>query len=481
MLVNVPIKVSFPHALARLRKKVRNPHSIFHMALVVLKTNVCLQVLLAVGSIILIRSVPKEDYGLWRVVASMTAFIPLLLGGLDDAIHRFVPTETPRNRDAVAFAVLTIKSVVTFLGIAVLISLLPWLPLWLNVPAQVRGDFIWLFWIALGSVALTPLASNLYAVANAHKQFDLIFRISVGKQVATFVCVLGVVAAGLSLVHYAACELLANVAQVVFLWRATRSEVFEKGGDVWRAVVSSERWALMKQGWTSYVMPFAAPLNIASALSYLRGHVPVILLGSQFSLESAAVYAIFKNMLTTIHKTEGGIVSGVMPRVFELFDTNREGFLRKFGHWAAVTYAARFVIGAAILVGSPLLFRLYKIEPSGYLTLVLTILVLEFLMTGIINVSNMVVRMSGRTTMLMVSASVRFVIELILLWFVTRRYGILGAAITLFLARTAETMATVTSSNRIVRLRQQPIMCGLVLGAFAVVLGIAWSSGIKPS
>jgi O-antigen/teichoic acid export membrane protein len=479
--VKVLISRPFPHLLVRLREKTRNPQSIFHMALIVLKTNVCLQVLMGAGSIILIRSVPKEDYGLWRVMASTTAFIPLLLGGLDDAIHRFVPTETKQNRDVVAFAVLATKTLVTVCGIAILVGLLPWLRLWLNVPNEMRWEFMWLFWAAIGSVALTPLVSNLYAVASAHKQFDLIFRISVAKQIAAFLCVLGVAASGLSLVYYAFCELVLNVAQVVALWRTSRAEVSAKGGDVWRAFADPGRWALLKQGWRLYLVPFAAPLNVASALSYVRGHLPVILLGSQFSLQSAAIYAILKNLLTAIHKMEGGIVGGVMPRIFELFETNREGFLRKFGRWTAVTYSTRFAIGVAILVGSPLLFRLYKIESSAYLTVVLVILVLEFLMTGIINVSNMVVRMSGRTTTLMVSAVVRFVFEVVLLWFVTRRYGILGAAITLFLARTVETMATVTAANRIVRMRQQPVMCALVLGAFAVILGIVWSSAIQPS
>jgi O-antigen/teichoic acid export membrane protein len=479
--VNVSIASPFHDLLVRLREKTRDPQSIFHMALIVLKTNVCLQVLLAAGSIILIRSVPKEDYGLWRVVASTTAFIPLLLGGLDDAIYRFVPTETQRNRDVIAFAVFATKTLVTFSGIAILVGLFPWLPLWLNVPAEIRWEFAWFFWIAIGSVALTPLVSNLYAVATAHKQFDLVFRVSVSKQIATFLCVLGVAASGLSLVHYASCELALSVAQVVFLWRASRFEVSLKGGDVWRALADPSRLALLKQGWRLYLAPFAVPINVASALSYVRGHVPVILLGSQFSLQSAAIYAIFKNLLTTIHKTEGGIVSSVMPRIFELFDTNREGFLRKFRRWTVVTYSARFAIGAAILAGSPLLFRLYKIESSAYLTVVLVILVLEFLMTGIINVSNMVVRMSGRTTTLMVSAGVRFVFEVMLLWFVTRTYGILGAAITLFLARTAETVATVTAANRIVRMRQQPVMCALVLCAFAMVMVMTWSSAIRPS
>jgi len=478
--VNVPIESSFPNLLKHLLAKGRDPQSIFQMAVVVLKTNAALQVLLAAGSVLLIRSVPKDHYGLWRVVASTTAFIPLLLGGLDDAIFRFVPVETQRNRDAVAFAVFATKSLVTIAGIVVLVGLFPWLSQWLNVPAELQWNFIWLFWTAVGSAMLTPLVSTLYAVASAHKQFELVFRVSVAKQLAAFLCIIGIVASGLSVVSYAACELVLNVVQAVFLWRASRPEVLKKGGDLWRALGDPDRWNLLRQGWRSYLAPHAAPLNVASALSYLRGHVPVILLGSQFSLHTAAVYSIFKNLLTTIHKTEGGIVGGVMPRIFELYDTNREGFLRKFSRWTTVMYVGRFAIGVIILAASPLLFWLYKIESSAYLTLVLAILVLEFLMTGVINVGNMVVRMSGRTKTLMVSAAVRFLFEIILLWFVTRRYGILGAAITLFLARTAETMTTVTAANQVVRMRQQQVMCALVLGTFTLVLGIAWSAEIQP-
>ena len=468
--MTLPSSLNVSELLGRLRAKSQDPQSILRMAFLVAKTNVGAQLLLMISSIVLIRYVSKAEYGLWRMLASTTAFIPLLFAGMDQAIHRFVPVESRRNADAVTLSAFAVKASVTVVGLGVLALLYPQIPDWLNVPTSMRRQFAPLFWVMLGSTAVVPVATTLFAVTSAHKQFELVFKITMVKQSLMLVCVFLVVELQLTLVHYVASELALSVLQVMILWRAIRPLAVERGGDLLGALIARDRVSLLYHGWRVFLKSYAVPLNVASALSYIRGHVPVMLLGSLFSLQSAAVYSIFKNVLTTIHKTEGGILSGVMPRVFQLYESDRNTFLPKFTHWTGRIYALRFAVGVSVILGAPLWFWVYKIEPSSQLTMVLVVLVLEFLMSEVVNVSNMAVMMSRRTTSLMLSAGVRFVFEVPLLIFVTRRYGMIGAAVTLFLARSAQAMVTVHAAKQVAAMRQQYAVGGLLMAIFAVVL-----------
>jgi hypothetical protein len=133
-------------------------------------------------------------------------------------------------------------------------------------------------------------------------------------------------------------------------------------------------------------------------------------------------------------------------------------------------YLLRGSLGAAVFFGAPIIFWVYKIDGTPALMVVLAILVLEFLMTEVAGMSNVVVLLSKRTTALLWSSGFRFVVEAILIAFVTLRYGILGAAITLFVSRSAEGLVTVWASNRVFPLRRQYLAFAVVLTAFAITL-----------
>jgi len=456
--------------LRRALERMRDPLSIFHMAKVVFTTNVIVQAVFIVSSVLLVRHLSKSDYGLWRVLGALTAFPQLLFVGFDHAITRFVPVEARRNADAVVWSVFLLKAAATGLILLVFALTLPVLPRWMNISLEMQPLFSRLFWLMLASSAVSVISTTVFATANAHKLFSLVLRVSVAKQIATFICVIGVITLDLGIAQYVVCEVFLNVLQVVYLWRAIKPVTKERGGDLLAAARALDRWTLLRNGWDQYVKAYAMPLNASSLLSYVRGYVPLLLLGSRFSLESAAVYSILKNILTTIHKTIGGVVEGVFPRVFEMYETDRAVFVRRFYRYMGAAYLLRGSLGAAVFFGAPIIFWVYKIDSTPALMVVLAILVLEFLMTEVTSVSNVVVLLSKRTTALLWSSGIRFVVEAILIAFVTLRYGILGAAITLFVSRSVEGLVTVWASNRVFPLRRQYLAFAVVLTAFAITL-----------
>jgi O-antigen/teichoic acid export membrane protein len=461
--------LTFSARVQRLRVRLRDRESLLHAAVVVLKTTAVNHGLLILSSILLIRYVSKSEYGLWRVLASTTAIAGVLSGGFDQAIVRFLPLASEKDANAAVLSSFAAKAVVTGLCLAALLGAYPWLSDWLNVPSGLSSDFKHLFWILVASTVLSTVETTVFTVAAARKQFGPVYQASVAKQVMVFVGLLIVLQLRLSLAVFLLWELFISVPQLIWLWRTTRSVTGSGGGDLWSAIRRADRWQLMRHGWRVHLRHYAVPLNISSALSYVRGHLPVILLGSRVSLESAAIYAILRNVLMTLHKLEGGVVAGVFPKVFELYETNRAGFIAKFNNYAGLSYALRGAVGLALLAGAPLMLWVYEIEPTPEIYLVLAILVLEFLMTEVANVSQLVVLLADDTRRLMVSAALRFVCEAAMLVFVTARFGLLGAAITLFVSRTVETISTVHASNRVFAIKYQYAALGVVAGAFVLV------------
>jgi hypothetical protein len=61
-------------------------------------------------------------------------------------------------------------------------------------------------------------------------------------------------------------------------------------------------------------------------------------------------------------------------------------------------------------------------------------------------------------------------LEAALIVLVTLRYGFLGAAITLFLSRSGETLVTIWASNRVMPLRRQYGVFGAVMVVFVLML-----------
>ena len=456
--------------LGRALARTRDPLSIFHMAKVVFTTNVIVQVVFIAGSILLVRHLSKSDYGLWRVLAALIAFPQLLFVGCDHAITRFVPVEVRRNADAVVWSVFLLKATAAGIVLFIFVLALPVLPRWMNISLEMQPLFGRLFWLMLAGAAVAVISTTLFATASAHKLFSLILRVSTAKQIAVFICVIGVISLDLGITHYVLCELLLNVLQVVYLWWAIKPVTKERGGDLLAAAMALDRWTLLRNGWDQYLKAYAMPLNASSLLSYVRGHVPLLLLGSRFSLESAAVYSILKNILTTIHKTIGGVVEGVFPRVFEMYEADRALFVRRFYRYMGAAYLLRLSLGAAVFFGAPIIFWVYKIDGTPELMVVLTILVLEFFLTEVAGISNVVVLLSKRTMAVLWSSGFRFVVEAILIAFVTLRYGILGAAITLFVSRSVEGLVIVWASNRVFPLRRQYLAFAVVLTAFAITL-----------
>lgn len=68
------------------KAKLQNKNSFTYMAYAVLRNKLFSSAIMFISSIILIRALPKEDYGLYILALAFFAFFELLLSGSDTII-----------------------------------------------------------------------------------------------------------------------------------------------------------------------------------------------------------------------------------------------------------------------------------------------------------------------------------------------------------------------------------------------------------
>lgn len=58
-----------------------------------------------------------------------------------------------------------------------------------------------------------------------------------------------------------------------------------------------------------YLFSYASPLTAVSLLTYIKNHLPIIILGKEFELEGVAIFSIVKNFFKAMHTLVGSLTS----------------------------------------------------------------------------------------------------------------------------------------------------------------------------
>jgi len=87
-------------------------------------------------------------------------------------------------------------------------------------------------------------------------------------------------------------------------------------------------------------------------------------------------------------------------------------------------------------------FLIYKIEDNEINHFIFYVLGLEYVIAGMILSYGIILRLDKKTNKVLIASIVRFVVELTLIYLILLDYGIMAAALILFVARYVETVAT---------------------------------------
>jgi len=190
-----------------------------------------------------------------------------------------------------------------------------------------------------------------------------------------------------------------------------------------------------------YIFPYAAPLTGSSLLTYVKNHLPTLILGKEFSLEDVAVFSILKTFFKALHSASGSFIDPMMSKFLELKNDIKD-FSTKMNAIFYGTFFLRLSLFIALSLLMQYFFLIYKIEDNEVSQFVFYVLGLEYVVAGMILNYGIVLRLDKTTNKVLIASVIRFVVELTLIYLILLSYGIMAAALIMLLARYIETVAS---------------------------------------
>ena len=121
---------------------------------------------------------------------------------------------------------------------------------------------------------------------------------------------------------------------------------------------------------------------------------------------------------------------------------NTKTFTKKINAIFYGTFALRFFSLLAFIVLMKYFFIIYKIENNEINQFIFYVLGIEYVIAGMILSYGVILKLEKSTIKILIASFVRFVIEVLLIYFLLIEYGIMAAAVILLVARYTETVTT---------------------------------------
>jgi len=190
-----------------------------------------------------------------------------------------------------------------------------------------------------------------------------------------------------------------------------------------------------------YLFSYATPLTTISLLTYSKNHLPLLILGKTFDLEDVSIFSIMKKFFKVAHTISGSFLQPLLSKFIEIKNIDIQHYKRVMNKLFFAIFFMRSFLYISLLFLSNYFFLLYKIEISSLNSMIFAILGFEFIIAGIMTHYGTLLSTNLSTKYLLFTSVMRFILELLLIYFVLFLYGILGAAFILLVSRFFESLS----------------------------------------
>lgn len=379
--------------------KLQNKKSFTYMAYVVLKSKLFSAFVLFLSSIIVIRALPKEEYGLYILTLGFFAFFDLLLGGTDASLTRFIPTSGKRVQHHLVATVLSIKTLITLAILTLFVLLYDFSINILNISSNYLFAYENLYLIAsLGFISKYVLTSTL-TLLNAYMLYDELFKLTVINSLATLIIALFVSFFSLNVWQYV---LLTTIFSFIYTI-ISMVTIYRQKKLSFRIIISSINMKIIKCIFNEKILLYSLPLFGGGLMSYIKNYLPSLMLGVMVSLETLAVYSIFKRLTDFLHKGHAGFIQGLYPRLFKMIHTKSKAIYKLY----YIGFVLRVLVFITLYLGYEVILDIYKIQESKYDYLIFLVLVSVFLTMYIGIFFNLIIQSQGNTFAMLKAAFIR--------------------------------------------------------------------------
>lgn len=324
---------------------------------------------------IIIKTLGKELYGLWGLVAAFVGFYGLFDFGLSIAVTRFLGNAIGA-KDIKQFnrVISTGKCLLTGVSLLIIIFavvIMEPAQTILRIPPQYTTQFRMLIILSAVGMAVTISMSVYRSALVALEDFVMLSCIQTSTAIARSIGGLAIILAGKGVVGLAVVNLIVSVlGQLIIFLRC------------------KVRFPQLKTSFSGFdtltartLLGFGAATFVVIIAEVIRSRLDVMLVTRFGGLEQAGLYAVaiavFSCVLTAI-----GAVFGVMwPRLNKLHGTgNLIEFQRFFRRASHITAASASLLSGLVIGLAPLLFRLWVGHGYEESATVLRILIAGYLL-----------------------------------------------------------------------------------------------------
>jgi len=369
---------------------------------------------------------------------SLFAVIELLMAGFNDAIVRFLKDKIPlSDKQNIVLFILYYKYLLIFLFIlCVYIARQYGFFEFLIGNYDEVSDVIdsFLLVVVLNGIFSTFIGVNI-CILNSQQKYKLTANISLVRNVVYLLVVISLSFYTKDYLYYLYSSIALSVIVLIFL----SIRIFQdfKEFSIFNIIKSKFSIDIGRK----YIFPYATPLTASSLLTYVKNHLPTMILGKEFSLENVAVFSILKTFFKALHSLSGSFVDPMMSKFLEL-KNNTKDFSVQMNSIFLGTFLLRLSLFAILALIVRYIFFIYKIENSEVNQLIFYVLGIEFIIAGMILIYGIVLRLDKTTSKVFIASLLRFGVELSLIYLILLDYGIMAAALILLIARYVETVVT---------------------------------------
>ena len=292
---------------------LNNPlfRTIFHL----LSVNGIGYLILLLISIIIFRTVDKSFYGLYVIMLSLFAVVELLMAGFNDSIVRFLKDKISLNdKQNIVLFVLYYKYLLIFLFILCIYiarqyGFFEFLIGNYDEVSDVLDSF--LIVVILNGIFSTFIGVNT-CILNSQQKYKLTANIGLVRNIVYLLVVISLSFYTKDYLHYLYGSIALSAIELIFL----SIRIFQDFKEFSISNIIKSKFSI--DIGRKYIFPYATPLTASSLLTYVKNHLPTIILGKEFSLENVAVFSILKTFFKALHSVSGSFIDPMMSKFLEL-------------------------------------------------------------------------------------------------------------------------------------------------------------------
>ena len=395
------------------------------MAYKILSSQLISSAILFISSIILIRTLSKDDYGLYVLIIAFFAFFDLLLGGTDASLVRFIQSSGKSMQHKLIAAVFSIKTIIVSMILIALYLLYDTSINMLNINNDKLHIYYLMYIIISISFLFKYIATTISTIINAYMLYDLMFKLSVLSSIVTLFISSSIYFWKLEIWQYVLLTTMWSFCYTVLLVIVFYKQKLISFKYIKKYINLTDIQYIVKDK----ILSYSLPLFGVGILSYIKNYLPTYIFGTMISLESLAVYSIFKKLTDFLHKGYASFIQRLYPKLFKMIDSKSKAIDKLF--WIGLILRIFIFIG--MYFSYDFILNIYNITEGEYDKFIFITLLSVYLLMYFATYSHIIIMSTKNTLGIFISSFLRNIPSLFLMYYLFNYYGLIGLLFSIYI------------------------------------------------